>query len=120
MKDQRTDNRTDTDKKIRNAAIPTLLLMPAIQAQAQDDDGFFVKSNRSDLEEMLDDDNYGPSDTLLSYSTEIVLVVIVAVSILMTHNSVSKRYRNGCTFFIVVFAILIYFINGNIFRLLPF
>lgn len=63
-------------------------------------------------DEMLDDGEVGFN--LSRYSSEIVTVVVIAIIIAVARAMVPKRDRGGCTFFILVFFLILYLVNRYI------
>ena len=88
--------------------LPALPFLHSFKAQAQDiDDDAVSKPLSPSLDDMLDEDS-APGFNLSYYTEEIVMLVVLAIIIAIVRNSVQKKHRNGCTFFIIVFAILYY------------
>ena len=86
-----------------------LMLLQGAVLRAQDvfDDAMNGRRRTDDAEDMFDED--APIGFNLSrYTDEIVMLVILGIIIVFVRNSVAKKHKNGCTFFIIIFAILLY------------
>ena len=62
-----------------------------------------------DNDDFLDEEQVGFD--IGRYSSEIVTVVVIAIIVAIIRHILPKRDRNGCTFFFLIFLVILYLVN---------
>ena len=105
---------------LRAINVALLLLTHAVTTWAQEFDDFDEPDRMNDRQQMGQEGFEGEEDmmpgfNLSRYTDEIIDIVLLVIIIAVVRRIVRKQHRTGCTFFIIAFAILWYFVDRYVY-----